>query len=117
MNWKKMILKEKYHGPPRWGAGDYESFDMVVEIKRINHHIEELSILSKNNIQKLKAIDGMIPYHIEKLQGLIDEMDEKIIEQKKYGGHIKNYKPHEREDFNPVLHGAKFRRRETGEEE
>jgi hypothetical protein len=122
MNWKKMILKEKYHGPPRRAAGDYKGFDMEIAIKRINHHIENLTMRSENNIKKLKTIDVMIPYHIKKLQELIDEMDENIIEDAKYGGPLKNYEPHEREDFNPVLHGAKFRsktgrRWKPGEEE
>lgn len=109
MNWKKMILKEKYHGPPRKDAGFYDNNSQITAVMKMNHNIEELTILSKRHIQELRAIDGMIPYHIQKLQELIDEMDAEIIEQAKYGGNLKNYKPHQRKDFQAWKHGAKFR--------
>ena len=104
-----MILKEKYQGPPREYGGYYDSYSERTAVMKINHNIEELTVLSKRHMQELEAINGMIPYHIKKLQELINEMDAEIIEQAKYGGNLKNYKPHQRKDFQAWKHGAKFR--------
>jgi hypothetical protein len=115
MNWEEIILKEKYQGPPREYGGNYGEFEVGMMVKDMNHNIEKLTVLSERHIQELKGIDGMIPYHIKKLQELIDKMDEKIIEQAKYGGNISNYKPHQRRDFKAWKHGAKYRN-DKGEE-
>ena len=115
MNWEEIVLKAKYQGPPKESSGNYGEFEVGLIFKRMNSQIEHLTRLSKKHKQELKAIDGMIPYHIKKLQESIDEVDEKLIEQAKYGGNLQNYEPHQRKDFRAWEHGAKFRSDE-GEE-
>jgi len=115
MNWQKMVLKAKYQGPSKEYAGStYASTKLF--LKRMNTHIEDLTKIAKEHRPELQAIDAMLPWYIESLQSLIDEVDENIIEQAKYGGNNPElFDRDKRKDFKAWKHGAKYRSDE-GEE-
>ena len=90
MNWKEEIKKAKFQGPPK-KRSTYYSADMASDLKAINAHIE---YIGKEIDKDPKKVSFIIKHHYEEMKKVIDKMDDKMIEQAKYGG-------------NPQIHGER----------
>jgi hypothetical protein len=86
MSWKNKIKKAKYQGPPKKGSTYYRA-DMASDLKAINAHLDFIGLEIKRNPEKVS--DG-IKRHYEEMKKVIDKMDDKMMEQAKYGGNLPN---------------------------
>jgi GTP-dependent phosphoenolpyruvate carboxykinase len=82
MSWKEEVKKEKFQGP-QTKYGGYASPAITVYIRDLNYYLERLEEKFKVNPDSWK--DREIETYIENMRRLVDKMDEKLVNQAKYG--------------------------------
>ena len=82
MSWTDELKKEKYHGP-QTKYGGYASQSINIHLKDLNHHLEQLEQKFKVNPNSWE--DKEIETYIENMRRIMDKMDEKLVNEAKYG--------------------------------
>ena len=85
MSWTDELKKEKYQGP-QTKYGGYASQSINVYIRDLNHHLEKLEQKFKVNPNSWE--DKEIETYIENMRRLMDKMDEKLVNEAKYGNEL-----------------------------